>query len=172
MTRLFCLTLLLVACSGDGDSGVGDDIDCGDPDGNGGDTGDVPSLIGEWTGSYGQVLIDNNCPPEQVPTETLDFLKQPFSLDGAVPAAIRITFDDNPDLRLRGPAAPSGGLATSGAIEQSQATLYTAIGGMVYEDSTGRVRWDGAVFIGADLNGDTFIDCDIRTDWKARKSGG
>jgi hypothetical protein len=172
MTRALCLALLLIACKG-GDTAVdGLPEECGDPDGEGGDTGDVPGLIGDWTASYGQVLIDSNCPPEQVPKETLDFLKQPFYLDGAVPAAIRITFDDNSDLRLRGPAAPTGGLATSGAIEMTNATLYTAIGGMVYTDSTGRVRWDGAVFIGADLNGDTVIDCDIRTDWKARKSGG
>jgi hypothetical protein len=168
MKRASILSFLL-ACGGEGETDGA--AACLDPDGGGGDTGDVPSLIGDWTGDVGQSFLDNPCPADEVPTAALDFLDQPFLLDGSVPAAVRVTFSDNPDYRLRGVASPGGAFAVSGIVEAAGAQLYTSLGGTVWEEQPGRVRWDGAVFIGADVDGDAVIDCVIRGDWKARKSG-
>jgi len=171
MNRLI-LALSLIAltgCNGDGDTDF-DQAECGDPDGNGGDTGDVPNVLGNWTASYGDAFVDGNCRAEDVPTEVLDFLEQPFLLEGST-AAARITFADNPDLVLRGPVAPTGAMAMSGVIPAGGVNLHTAVGGLVYVDASGRTRWDGGVFIGADLNDDTIIDCEFNADWSARQSG-
>lgn len=168
--RLLFLAGLLVACAGDGDDTDGALSECGDIDGNGGDTGDVPNTLGNWTASYGGKFLDGNCRSEDVPKETLDFLAQPFLMEGSA-RATRATFADNPDLALRGTTAPSGALALSGIIVAGGVDLHTAVGGMLYEDASGRVRWDGGAFIGADLNGDAIIDCEFNTDWSARKSG-
>ena len=165
------LPLVLLACNGDDDTDPSLAGDCGDPDGDGGDTGDVPNLLGSWTGNFGLTFLDGNCPSDKVPKATLDYLEQPFVIEGSVPSAIVATFANNPDLRLRGTASPSGSWAMSGPIEHTEVTLYTAIGGMLYTDQSDRAHWDGGVFIGADLNGDAIIDCDFRGDWRARKSG-
>lgn len=171
MSRLVLVVLLMAACNGNDDTDP-DSMDiCGDPDGDGGDTGDVPNLISSWTGSFGQVFTDNNCPPDTVSIAQLDYLEQPFEVDGSVPSAIRLTFADNSAYRLRGTASPNGSWAMSGPIEAGGRTLYTSVSGMVYTDATGRVRWNGALFVGADINGDTLIDCEIRSDWNAFRSG-
>ncbi|MFK7930338.1 MAG: hypothetical protein AB8H79_19270, partial [Myxococcota bacterium] len=80
-------------------------------------------------------------------------------------------FADNQDYTLRGSTGKDGAIAMSGSVVAGGVTLYTAIGGMVYEDASGRTRWDGGLFVGADLNNDTVIDCNYRADWRARKSG-
>ena len=149
---LLAATTLMSACK---DGGETDEVtaECGDPDGNGGDTGDVPNLLGDWTGNFGQRFVDGNCAAEDVPTALLDFLEQPFLLEGSVTQA-RITFADNSTYTLRGVAAPTGAMAMSGVVPAGGVQLHTAVGGMVYEDATGRTRWDGGIFIGADLNDD------------------
>lgn len=166
------LLVTVIWTSGCKDGGDTDDLsaECGDPDGNGGDTGDVPNLLGDWTGNYGQRFVDGNCRAEDVPTELLDFLEQPFLLEGSVTSA-RITFADNSAYVLRGVAAPTGAMAMSGVVSAGNVNLHTAVGGMVYEDGAGRTRWDGGIFIGADLNEDAVIDCEFNADWTARKSG-
>lgn len=167
---LFVAIGFMVGCGGGGDTDGGGSVACGDPDGDGGDTGDVPNLLGDWTASYGQAFLDGSCRAEDVPTETLDFLEQPFLVEGSV-SQIRMTFGGNDDLVLRGAGAPSGALAMSGIIVAGGVDLHTAVGGLVYEDASGRIRWEGGAFIGADLNSDAIIDCEFNTDWSARKSG-
>jgi hypothetical protein len=170
MTRSLTLGLLLLTACGGGDTDDDAALRCGDPDGDGGDTGDVPSLIANWNGDFGDQWLQNTCPGDQVPESILDFLEQRFAVEGSVPDAIRLTFAGNPDLRLRGTATPSGAWAMSGPVVQGGVTMYTAIGGLVYEDASGRIRWDGGVFIGVDLNDDTVIDCEVRGDWSALRS--
>lgn len=171
MMRAIALSLFLLGgCAGEDDP-TDASVDCGDVDGNGGDTGDVPPLLGDWTSNYGQAFLDGNCRGEDVPKALLDFLEQPSLLEGSVPNAVRLTFADNQELTLRGSTGKEGAMAMSGVIPAGGVLLHTAIGGMVYEDAAGRVRWDGGIFIGADLNDDTIIDCEYRADWKARKSG-
>ncbi|MFT7519328.1 MAG: hypothetical protein ACI9MC_001468 [Kiritimatiellia bacterium] len=168
---LLLLALLTSGCNGDSETDPSYDGDCGDPDGSGGDTGDVPSLLGSWTSNYGLSFLDGNCPSDQIPSASLDFMEQPFEVEGSVPSAVVMTFAKDPDLRLTGTVSPGGAWAMSGTIERGQTTLYVALGGLLYSDQSGRTHWDGAVFVGGDLNGDNIIDCDFRGDWRARKSG-
>ena len=172
MTRRLAVLLLVLGTAGcnGGNETDGGTAECGDPDGSGGDTGDVPNLLGDWTGSYGGAFLDGNCSSDDVPKEVLDYLKQPFLVQGS-PTSIRATFGGIDDYTVRGVASPTGSMAMSGVIVAGGVDLHTALGGLLYEDASGRIRWDGGAFIGADLNGDAIIDCEFRTDWSARKSG-
>ncbi|MFK7931374.1 MAG: hypothetical protein AB8H79_24550, partial [Myxococcota bacterium] len=137
MIRALALSLLFVgACAGDDETDP-NSVDCGDVDGNGGDTGDVPPLLGDWTTSFGQAFLDGTCDGTDVPTAPLDFLNQPALLDGSVPNAVLLPFADNQDYTLRGSTGKDGAIAMSGSVVAGGVTLYTAIGGMVYEDASG-----------------------------------
>ena len=168
-SRALFLFAALMACGGGSDATDGADP-CGDPDGDGGDTGDVPNLLGNWTATIGQVVFDGTCQGTDVSRDTLDFLKQPIMLEGS-PTNLRLTFADDSNLVLRGTASPTGAIAASGIITAAGADLHTAVGGMVYYDASDRVRWEGGAFVGVDLNADGIFDCDYRFDWAARKSG-
>ena len=172
MTRLAALAtlLFLTGCGGGGDDTDLGDVDCSDPDGWGGDTGDVPPLAGNWTPTVGSFFRQDACSAAEVPDYELDFLERPFLLEGGS-NSIRVEFADDPTYALYGRSAPNGSLSVSGRVQRDELPLYVAVGGMVYEDSSGRTRWDGAIFVGADLNDDTIIDCTIRADWAGRKSG-
>jgi len=168
----FILPLLLVAgCKKGNDEETGLDTECGDIDGNGGDTGDVPNVLGLWTANFGLNLFDENC--SGVDDSDIGFVNGPIEINGYVPDGLRLDFGSDSDRRLRGAISTTGGMAFAGQIEQSQGIFHFGMGGLVYEDQNmgGRNVWMGGGYVGVDVDKDGAIDCDMRGDWTVMKSG-
>jgi hypothetical protein len=170
-TLLFSLPVL-IGCNGNNDE---TDTDlaaiCGDIDGTGTDTGDIPNVLGYWSSNFGQTIFDENC--NGFEKSDVSFLTGPIEINGYVPDGLRLDFDSDKDRRLRGIASSTGGMVFAGQLEQAQGMVHISIGGLVYEDSNmgGRDVWAGGVFVGLDADQDGQIDCDMRGDWTAFKSG-
>lgn len=165
-------TLLVVAGCTDApvDSGVEDDV-CGDIDGEGGDTGDVPNVLGNWTVDFGRNLFDENCGLAGLEQGSETWLDGAMEIGGRVPNTLYATFN-NADERFFGLESANGGIVFSGVHEDALGTMYASFGGMVYYDvHRGRNYIDGFAFIGVDTNGDGSIDCTARGEWTATRSG-
>lgn len=177
MTRpaLLALTaLLLGACRDDSPSESLTEEDlCGDPDGNGGDTGDIPNLLGNWTSDFGANLFSSDCGLPDFNSGSDAWLDGSMEIRGSVPDQIYALFDDNTEERYFGLVSGNGGVNFSGIHEENGiGTMYAAFGGLAYYDVyRERDYIDGFVFIGIDTNDDGNIDCSARGEWTARKSG-
>ncbi len=52
--------MAVLSCKGSDDTALVDEFDiCGDVDGPGGDTGDVPNVLGKWTVTFASNLYDD-----------------------------------------------------------------------------------------------------------------
>ena len=171
MKKVLLFALIVLGCGKDENSETGLDSLCGDIDGNGGDTGDVPNVLGLWSGQFALNMFDENC--NDIDKSAVTYLTGPVEISGYVPDGLRLDFGSNRDRRLRGIVSNTGGATFSGQIEQSQGTLHMALGGLLYQDNAmqGRTVLNGAVYIGVDINQDGQIDCDMRGDWIGFKSG-
>lgn len=178
--RALALTLLLplVACGkgdADGDSApAADAASCGDLDGEGGDTGDLPNLLGGWTTQFGANRYDDgSCSVSGLSAAELgEVLGGVLKIDGRVPDALYATLN-NDDLRYYGLLNTSGGVVFTGTTEKAGHTLYVSFGGLLYrQPQTDRDEMRGFAYIGVDLDGaDTVIDCWLQGDWRATRSG-
>lgn len=163
--------LVLTACGGGAESTAPPATTaCGDVDGSGGDTGDVPDVLGAWTASFASSLSEDGCALSGTLTENFGFLNQPFDIAGAAPYSLRLE-PSGLDDTFYGNESATGGLVFSGQTDASQGLLNIAFGGLLYTDPyTGRTMWEGMVFLGVDQNKDGGIDCTIRGDWTAIRS--
>jgi hypothetical protein len=171
MRPLLYSLLLLMACNNDSVEETGRDALCGDIDGDGGDTGDIPNVLGQWTGQFALTMFDENC--TGVDKTDVPYLTGPFEINGYVPTGLRLDFDSDKDRRLRGALSTTGGVTFAGQFDQSEGLLNFAVGGLLYEDASmgGRSVINGAAYVGVDTNKDGQIDCDMRGDWIGFKSG-
>ena len=166
------LSLILFAgCKKDDSEETGLDALCGDIDGQGGDTGDIPNVLGLWSAQFALNMFDENC--NDIDKSAVSYLTGPIEVSGYVPDGLRLDFGSNSDRRLRGILSTTGGVTFAGQIDQAHGTLHIAVGGLLYEDNSmgGRTVINGAVFVGVDTNKDGQIDCDMRGDWIGFKSG-
>ena len=163
--------LILGGCNKGGSDETGLDALCGDIDGDGGDTGNVPGILGQWTGQFALNLFDENC--NDIGKSNVAYLTGPLEISGYVPDGLRLDFGGDKDRRLRGALSTTGGAGFAGQIEQSQGIFNVSLGGLLYEDTGmgGRAVLNGAVYVGVDINSDGQIDCDLRGDWIGFKSG-
>lgn len=172
------LLLPLAACGGDkssSDSTNGaSSADCGDVDGEGGDTGDVPNILGAWTTSYGTNRFDDGvCSvPGLTSAEIGEVMAGVLKIDGRVPDAVYATLNNGDD-RFYGLVNSQGGVVFTGSVEKAGHTLYISFGGLLYrQPQTDRDELRGFSYIGVDLDGaDTVIDCWVQGDWRATRSG-
>jgi hypothetical protein len=162
---------LLLACTGSPTVETGADASaCGDPDGAGTDTGDLPNVLGAWTSTFAQNYYDDDCSTGNL-SESSETWLGAFTLDGRAPDALRLSFN-SADERYDGAMDPYGGVTFGGRHPHADGTLHVQLGGLVYRDQyQDRDVIDGTAFLGLDVDGDDVIDCRAKGSWKAFKSG-
>ena len=166
----FLLPLCLVSCGNDGgvDSGPVDP-ECGDLDGDGTDTGNLPNVLGSWTVTFGKWYFSESCDLQD--SELKDWLNGAMQIKGIAPDGLYAKLG-NSEERFYGLEATHGGIVFSG---QHQSDLYGALrasfGGLVYYDAYREKNViEGFGFVGVDTIGDGEIDCPVRGDFTAFKS--
>lgn len=164
------ILLLLVSCTaGDGDTAA-TAATCGDPDGFGTDTGDLPNMLGNWTSTFASGYYDDDCATDNLSDDSEDWISS-FEIDGRAPDALYLTFQDSPE-RFWGAMDQNGGITFTAAHAHTAGTLYVQFGGLVYHDKgLDRDTINGFAFLGLDTDADGTIDCHAKGDWKALKSG-
>lgn len=171
MTTLFSL---LLACSSDDALDTGVDPACGDVDGAGSDTGDIPTVTGSWTSQFATDFYDDDCTAANLSATSETWIGA-FTVSGSAPGNLYVYWGprDNPTSeRFWGAMDPRGGITFSGTREHPAGTLYTQFGGLVYDDALqGRVTIRGSAMLGLDADGDGQIDCAARGSWTAFRSG-
>jgi len=169
MNRLIACLLALLACDGADSADTANPSDCSDPDGNGGDTGNIPAVAGDWTVSFAAGYWDDNCTADDFDSSSEQWIG-PFTVIGAYPS-YRAEFRDLPDERWEVAVDLRGGFTMTGEVDHEAGTIYANFGGLVYTDASGRAGIDGSAFLGLDVDADTVIDCFGRATWSANKSG-
>lgn len=182
MRTLYAVALLFTATAIHACKEAGEDEDedtnasdeCGDPDGDGGDTGDMPNVLGAWTVTFGSNIYDaNTC---SAPGLTADDLSEPLGgamdIGGRIPDRLFATFSGY-EAEYSGLENPLGGIVFTGVTTKAGHTLYTSFGGHLYtQPRVDRDEIRGFGYIGVDVDSeDGAIDCWIQGDWKATKSG-
>lgn len=145
--------------------------ECGDPDGDGTDTGNIPNVLGTWSITFATEYWKDICTLADFDENSEDWLNS-LKLEGSVPYGIVGTFTDNPDETFRAVMDPGGGFSMTGIHARSDADLYAHFGGLVYTDAdNGRDRIDGTATLGVDQDRDATVDCYARGSWNALKGG-
>jgi len=163
------LLLAILSCNGaTEDSGAALDDSCGDLDGGGGDTGDMPSLHGDWNMSFGDDLWWDDCDIANFGQGTEGWLDDPFSITGQVPAQFHATLDGD---SYPGLQEPGGGVIFTGTrIDKDLGAVTVSFGGHPYSDAYRDVQViEGFGFLGIDQDQDGVQDCEVRADFEARK---
>ena len=164
---------LLAGCGHGGDeSGATADNACGDVDGDGTDTGNVPDLAGSWTTSFAQAFYDDNCSAENL-SQTSETWIGAMQVQGSVPSlAMEFGVSGSSDERFYGMVDRNGGVTFAGQHAHPAGTMYAQFGGLVYHDQyLDHDVIDGSAFLGLDTDGDGVIDCAAKGSWVAIKSG-
>ncbi|MFZ5481551.1 MAG: hypothetical protein ACOZNI_32615 [Myxococcota bacterium] len=170
------MILALLACTATiDDSGAAADCECGDPDGPGGDTGDIPDVFGTWTSTWASAWYEDNCTAEGLDQGSEDWIGA-FSIRGTAPDALYVYFGPESDPvtdRFFGAMDTYGGFTMSGRYDHNAGQMYVQFGGLVYPDPnlSGRATIRGSGFLGLDPDGDGDVDCYANGSWTALKSG-
>jgi hypothetical protein len=151
-----------------------DDCNCGDPDGDGSDTGDIPGMWGEWTTTFGYQLFHETCGITDLTPESENWINNSaMTIGGYGPDGWYAYFDDNDDEMYYGVVSSHGSVSFSGRhMRRDGYEAHVAFGGLVfYDEYRGRDVIEGFGYMGIDLTGDGNIECEARGEFTARKSG-
>ena len=166
-------TLLSVGMLSCGDGGADDtgpfDPECGDLDGIGTDTGDLPNILGDWTVTVGKWYFQESCGLSD--DELKDWINGAMEVKGRVPDSLYALFGDDEE-RFYGLESGHGGVVFSGIHTSDEyGELNVSFGGHLYNDVyRDKVVIEGFAFIGIDTTGDGEIDCPARGDFEAFRS--
>lgn len=163
---------MLGGCGGTpDDSGAVAGDECGDVDGDGTDTGNVPDLAGSWSTSFAQDFYDDSCSASDL-SQTSETWIAAMQVQGSVPSlAMQFGVSGSSDERFYGMVDRNGGVTFAGTHAHPSGTLYTQFGGLVYHDQyLDHDVIDGSAFLGLDADGDGVIDCAAKGSWRAIKS--
>lgn len=175
--------LPLVACgflrgsdSGDSAGGAEDCREvCGDLDGDGTDTGDIPNVLGTWSSTFATELFEETCDIENLHSSSETWIQgKTLAVEGYVPDGLEAYFTQDPEEEFQGIVNERGGIIFTGEHEHTEGHMQVAFGGLVFNDvwrSPPRDVIEGFVYLGLDATGDGSIDCDARGNWTAVKSG-
>lgn len=173
MTAWFILSLacsggLSLGCSGGADDTV--DVSCGDLDGTGGDTGDLPSLQGEWSMDFGEDTWWDDCDIAEFGQGSEGWLNDNFTVTGQVPDRFHATLDGD---SYGGLQEPGGGVVFTGTrIDRDLGAVTVSFGGHPYSDAYRDIQvLEGFGFLGIDQDQDGVQDCEVRATFEARKRG-
>ena len=176
--RLLSLCFLLVACAGaeiedDDDDGSSSGSECGDLDGPGTETGDLPNILGTWTTTFGSQTNYDTCDIEGMKQSDMGWINgAAMEIDGRPPDQLFVTFSDDEEELFWGLESTHGGVVFSGIHEMKGYELHVSFGGLLYyNDLLGRDEIKGHGFMGIDVTEDGWIDCGLQGDFSAKKSG-
>jgi hypothetical protein len=164
------LLLLLGSCGKEDAVDTGPfDPECGDLDGNGTDTGDLPDVLGSWTVTFGKWYFAEACGLDD--DELKEWVNGAMQIKGRAPHDLYAQFG-NSEEHFYGLESGHGGLVFSGQHESAlYGTVRASMGGHVYYDVyRERTVIEGFGFVGVDSTGDGEIDCPARGDFTAFKS--
>ncbi len=165
---IFGSALLGGCAAGNDESGAGLD-GCGDVDGAGTDTGNVPDMAGSWSTQFYYDENNDSCNGISSDTETWIGAMQ---VQGSVPSLSMYFGTERGDETFYGMVDRNGGVTFSGTHAHPAGTEHAQFGGLAYHDQYLDVDViDGSLFIGLDGDGDGAIDCTVKGAWIARKSG-
>lgn len=164
--------LLLGACAKPTDDSVGAGDACGDVDGSGHDTGNIPNLLGYWSSTFGAEFYDDGtCAIEDLTRDSETWIGA-FQIVGSPSSSFYLSFADREDEKFWGAIDDFGGLTFTGEHHHASGTMYAQFSGLLYHDQyQDRDIISGASFFGMDTNTDTVIDCGVKGSWNAYKSG-
>lgn len=166
---LLAAALLLSGCGGGHDESGGSTDGCGDVDGSGTDTGNIPDLAGSWSTQFYYDENNDSCSGISADTETWIGAMQ---VQGSVPSLAMYFGTERGDEVFYGMVDHNGGVTFSGTHAHPAGTEHAQFGGLAYHDQyLDKDVIDGSVFIGLDGDGDGTIDCTVKGAWVARKSG-
>jgi hypothetical protein len=163
--------IMLLACAGNGNSdtaGEALDDSCGDLDAGGSDTGDMPSLQGDWSLYFGDDAWWDDCDISDFGRGSERWLDGTFSITGQVPDRFHATLDGD---EFGGLQEPGGGVIFTGTrIDKDLGAVTVSFGGHPYTDVYRDVEIiEGFGFLGIDQDQDGIQDCEVRADFEARK---
>ena len=177
-TLLFFLPLAACFDKHTGESGVipDDCLDvCGDVDGDGFDTGNIPNILGSWSSTFGSQVFYENCGVEDLHQTSENWINgAAMDIGGYVPDGLFAYFDGDREEEFVGIINEMGGVVFSGRHQHSAGEMHVVFGGLVYHDEWREPPRDviqGFVYMGLDVTDDGNIDCDARGGWTAIKSG-
>lgn len=162
--------LTLLGCAGGaGDSALASA--CGDVDGDGTDTGNVPDLAGSWSTTFAQENYSTTCAAENFSQSSETWIGA-MQVSGSVPSLSMYFGTERGDEFFYGMVDRNGGVTFAGTHEHSAGMIYAQFGGLAHRDQyLDRDVIDGSAFLGLDVDADGQIDCSARGSWVARKSG-
>lgn len=170
-TRLTLVIALCAAgCFGGRDEAETGASECGDLDGPGGETGDLPTITGFWTTTFGSKSFYDDCNVSDLSESDLDWINGGvMEIKGSPPDNLAADFDED---RFYGLLNDYGGTTFAGVYSLNGFELHVSFGGLLYyNEHQERARIDGAGFMGVDLDEDGSIDCGLRGDFTAQRSG-
>ncbi len=169
---LMAALLMIAACKGSDSGETGpahtDEMWCGDVDGAGHETGDVPNILGDWTSSVAFNYFEEDCGLPNLDDHSIGFMNGTMSVEGFAPDGLVVVFNDDRRGRLRAIMAPTGGLTITGRRDTTWGMLYLAVGGLVFDDVYLKdANAQGMVYAGVDEDGDEIVDCNVWADFRA-----
>jgi hypothetical protein len=170
MRAIAALSILFVACSGDDST---DPSACGDLDGPGDDSGDLPDIRGTWSSIFGTGIFQENCAITGMKQNDMDWINgSSFTVEGRVPDTLLATFISEPDEEFWGVMNDRGGVVFTGIHMHEGYAMDVTFGGLLYEShDLDRVRIEGSVYMGVDGSGDGYLDCNLNGDFIGNQSG-
>lgn len=170
---LLVLTLSAGCSSGTDSSQPAADDACGDLDGGGTDTGDLPNILGNWTSTFANQLDWETCGITGLKPSDMDWINgSAFSIGGTPPGNLYAVFTRAEDERFYGIESSHGGVVFSGIHIEQDYALHVSFGGLLFtNDQTGRTEIRGHAYMGVDSVGDGALNCGLQGDFTAYKSG-
>lgn len=174
MHKWALLCVLTIGCSGNKDSAMPTtESTCGDLDGAGTDTGNLPNILGNWTSTFANQIEWETCGIAGLKPDDMDWINgAAFSIDGTPPAGLYATFTRTEGERFYGIESSHGGVVFSGIHIEQGYEMHVSFGGLLFDNvQTGRVELRGHAYMGVDSLGDGDITCGLQGDFTAYKSG-
>ncbi|MDG1478016.1 MAG: hypothetical protein P8R54_00430 [Myxococcota bacterium] len=177
--QMYLSAALLIGCSGRGDSAAEEDAaECGDIDGSGTDTGDIPNILGNWNTTFGLQIDYENCSIPGLKPDDMGWING-ASLDiaGTPPSSMYAEFAGEEGEKFYGLISSHGGVVFSGIHNefddnQTEHELHVSFGGLLYyNDLLGINEIKGHAYMGLDSNDDGYLDCGLQGEFTAKKAG-
>jgi hypothetical protein len=165
------LIAMLFACNGGNKDSAADCTFDGDLDGLGADTGNLPSVYGAWTTTFGSRSYYDECEIEGLNRNAFDWINGGAMEIGGRVDNVRATLASATDADLHVVMSNQGGVTISGTYTFRGQELHIALGGLLFENAQlGVSEIEGHGYMGIDTNGDGSIDCGIMGDFNAKSS--